>query len=272
LLLPEMSDLVVCKNTVCHCGGKEWACPACITYPRKCKKQRSKWDKCQAAPPLCDECLPYLRRKLCAECASGAICSSSPVQDLESAVEALSFAVANLVHAARMCALPPPLQQAGPGSSNDDTPAPKREPVGAHAAAAPVYAEWALAAAFVHSTFPEERPGGKATAVRVATAADAPGKGPPAPGLAAAAPVGTAPSLTAQVAPVIPADRGACGAAVRGATAADAPEDGARAPVEAAAAQVGPAPFWQAPGWQGAAAASAAEGWYYGNWEAGSWP
>ena len=124
MLLPEMSDLVVCKNRVCHCGGKAWGCGACITYPGKCNKQRSKLERFETSPPLCDECLQYLRRKPCAICASGAICSSSPVQDLESAVEALSFAVANLVHAARMCAPPPPLQQAGPGSSSDATPAP----------------------------------------------------------------------------------------------------------------------------------------------------
>jgi hypothetical protein len=178
------------------------------------------------------------------------------VQDLESAVEALSIAVANLQHAARMCAPPPPLQQAGPGSSSDATPAPIAAECVAAQALFPSEREKAAGKSAGKGAgmdaVAREPVGAHAAAVNGATADAAP------------APVDAQWAFAAALMQaMIPADwagsfekgkaagKGAVmdaarAAAVGGATAADAAVEGPRAPVRAAAAPVGTAPSWPA--------------------------
>jgi hypothetical protein len=305
LLLPEMSVLVVCKKTTCHCGGAAWGCGACMKYTTVCTAERARSERNVMIAPLCSECMMYNARQPCIECptasgASGALCSSSPAasspgpesvpsglkQALESAAEALSIAVANLQHAARMCTPPPPLQQAGPGSSSDATPA----PIAAECVAAQALFPFEKGKAAGKSAgkgagmdaVAREPVGAHAAAVNGATADAA-----PAPvGAECAAAVALIQNLQAQLR--IPAEwaghfekgkaagkgagmDAARAAAVGGATAADAAEEGARAPVQAAAAPVGPAPSWAAPVGPGAAAAPSAEGWYSNTWAASPW-
>jgi hypothetical protein len=280
--------MLTCASTKCHCAGAFGGCDECSQYPTAGRQQRAR-SETNVSMSLCTYCLPYDKRARCSLCliapgpASGALCSSCPAASspgpasvpsglkhaLENAAAALEIAVANLQHAARLCTPPPPLQQAGPGSSNDATPA----PVGAECAAAPALFQNLLTQLTIPAQWPGPFEKGKAA-----------GKGA---GMDAAARV-----------PV-----GARAAAVDGATAADAAEAGARvadvqgaplqaapvaaqdatadaAPVQAAllapqaapvAAPVGPAPPGAPPVGPGAAAAPTAAPWSSTTWGDGPW-
>ena len=246
-----------------------------MKYTTVCTAERARSERNVMIAPLCSECMMYNARQPCIECptasgASGALCSSSPAasspgpesvpsglkQALESAAEALSIAVANLQHAARMCTPPPPLQQAGPGSSSDATPA----PIAAECVAAQALFPFETGKAAGKSAgkgagmdaVAREPVGAHAAAVNGATADAAP------------APVDAQWAFAAALMQaMIPADwagpfekgkaagKGAVmdaarAAAVGGATAADAAVEGPRAPVRPAAAPVGTAPSWPA--------------------------